>query len=126
MIIPTILALTAATAVAAAVVAKYTLNRSKYHNEQQQHLVTQLNKDVDILRDLLEDRRKHYVSDFEAVHNRINLSNVRHMHIEHYIGLRSHSFSNGERMWDYFQIAKDLRTGNAERPKSKFRSTRRS
>lgn len=51
-------------------------------------------------------------------HNRIDQANLRTANIEHYTGMRSHSFEKGGRMWDYMQIHKDIASGT--RPKSLF------
>jgi len=44
----------------------------------------------------------------KMAHNRITLSNNRSAHIEHYLGMRANKFAQGERMWDFQQISKDL------------------
>lgn len=54
----------------------------------------------------------------KLLHNRVNLSNTRISHIEHYLGLRKHSFVDGERMWDFQQVTRDVSL--KERPKSRF------
>jgi len=58
------------------------------------------------------------LSETEMLHKRLKMTNERIMQVEHYIGLRSHSFQPGQRMWDYHQIAKDLSSELACRPES--------
>ncbi len=53
-----------------------------------------------------------------AIHKRIDGITTRLMNIEHYLGLRSHSFESGGRQWDFHQIVKDLHIKNRVRPKS--------
>jgi hypothetical protein len=53
-----------------------------------------------------------------ALHNRISMANQRSAHIEHYVGLRSHSFKPGERMWAFHQLLVDVNAGS--RPVSLF------
>lgn len=56
------------------------------------------------------------------LHSRIDQHSLRTSHIEHYLGLRSHSFEKGERMWDFNQIATHVAKGTKpERPTSLFR-----
>ena len=52
------------------------------------------------------------------IHNRVMLSNNRSAHIEHYLGMRSNKFAQGERMWDFQQVAKDLNSQRPSRPLS--------
>jgi hypothetical protein len=56
--------------------------------------------------------------DDTACHARIALANKRMEHIEHYLGMRFHPFEMGERMWDFNQVAKSIKSD--EKPKSRF------
>lgn len=65
-----------------------------------------------------ENAIKELKHDNEMLHRRLSLCNRRSEHIEHYLGLRSHSFTNGERMWDFHQITHDLKAREAQKPES--------
>lgn len=51
-------------------------------------------------------------------HDRIDQANLRTANIEHYTGMRSHSFNDGGRMWNYMQMHKDV--NQRRRPQSLF------
>ncbi len=52
------------------------------------------------------------------VHSRLTLMNTRISHLEHYLGLRKHSFASSDELWKFFQARDDIQKGR--RPVSAF------
>lgn len=81
---------------------------------ESQSKVKTLEKRIDDLEAMLGQA----TTEVQKAHKRINLANTRTANIEHYIGMRSHNFEDGGRMWDYMQLHKDIE--NRQRPQSLF------
>lgn len=85
-----------------------------FGNKEQEKRIATLEQRLDgAERNLREARREAAKS-----HDRIDQANLRTANIEHYTGMRSHSFNDGGRMWNYMQMHKDIK--NNRRPQSLF------
>lgn len=71
----------------------------------------------------IKDQLAAVTRDASKAHDRIDQANLRTANIEHYTGMRSHSFENGGRMWNYMQMHKDIAQGL--RPQSLFATKHR-
>ena len=70
--------------------------------------------------ELLNQKVAQIDNEVNGAHERIRNLIDRVMNLEHYIGLRSHSFDGGYiRQYDFQQISKDLKKG--ERPQTLYR-----
>lgn len=66
----------------------------------------------------LQSQVRLMATETRKAHDRIDQVNLRTANIEHYAGMRSHSFEDGGRMWDYMQLHRDIKANR--RPKSLF------
>lgn len=85
-----------------------------FGNKEQQERINTLEKRLIEAESVLRQTRRETTK----AHDRIDQANLRTANIEHYTGMRSHSFEDGGRMWNYMQIHKDIRNG--QRPQSLF------
>ncbi|NYR11292.1 hypothetical protein HC000_02100 [Pseudoalteromonas sp. MIP2626] len=90
-----------------------------FANREQQNQIDHLNNEVI----KLQTQVRAMSRDNAKAHDRIDQVNLRTANIEHYTGMRSHSFENGGRMWNYMQIHKDINA--RQRPQSLFVSKSR-
>lgn len=90
-----------------------------FANKEQQQQIDKLSTEVI----KLQSQVRAMSRDTTKAHDRIDQVNLRTANIEHYIGMRSHSFENGGRMWNYMQIHKDINAN--KRPQSLFVSKSR-
>ncbi|MCL1142960.1 hypothetical protein [Shewanella gaetbuli] len=67
---------------------------------------------------LIDDRLTLLETAVKRAHERLDLTNQRICHIEHYLGLRHHSFAPSEDAWDFYQVRNDVQKG--KRPESKY------
>jgi len=58
-----------------------------------------------------EQALKNLNEEVQAAHTRVNLSNTRMKHIEHYLGLREHTFEEKDKRWNFNQIQTDIEKG---------------
>lgn len=85
-----------------------------FGSKEQARIINELTQRVSALESALRQNRREAVKS----HDRIDQANLRVANIEHYIGMRSHSFNDGGRMWNYMQLHKDIKNG--QRPQSLF------
>ncbi|WP_165735047.1 hypothetical protein [Pseudoalteromonas sp. C8] len=85
-----------------------------FGNKEQQNQIEQLSSKVINLETMLRAATRDSIK----AHDRIDQANLRTANIEHYTGMRSHSFENGGRMWNYMQMHRDI--ANSKRPQSLF------
>lgn len=85
-----------------------------FGNKGQQERIDTLEKRLIEAESVLRQTRRETAK----AHDRIDQANLRTANIEHYTGMRSHSFEDGGRMWNYMQIHKDIKSGR--RPQSLF------
>lgn len=90
-----------------------------FANREQQHQINELSNKVSAL----ESQLRAASRETAKAHNRIDQVNLRTANIEHYIGMRSHSFDDGGRMWNYMQLHRDIKAN--KRPQSLFVSKSR-
>lgn len=55
--------------------------------------------------------KENLAEELKDAHQRLSLMALRVSHLEHYIGLRKHKFSEANKRWRYGQIAEDVQSG---------------